>query len=136
MDAEQQLICKGLGSLETYQAVLYCPKKESTYFPGSGDHIQLLHDGSCHCLLTFTWSGRVQICDSLCTNLTSISKKIFEMPLSTSCEEWQAWSNGYRFTEVFSKSSKQVSIILDKIVDLQFTLSNKGFEVTWPDLIL
>ena len=51
MDAGQQLICKALGSLETYQSVLNCQKKESTYFPVSGDHIQLLHDGSCHWLL-------------------------------------------------------------------------------------
>ena len=75
MDAGQQLICKALGSLETYQSVLNCQKKESTYFPVSGDHIQLLHDGSCHWLLAFTSSGRVQVCDSLRTNLTSISKK-------------------------------------------------------------
>ena len=75
MDAVQQLICKTLGSLETYQSVLNCQKKESTYFPVSGDHIQLLHNGSCHWLLVFTSSDRVQVCDSLRTNLTSISKK-------------------------------------------------------------
>ena len=75
MDARQQLICKALGSLETYQSVLNCQKKESTYFPVSGDRIQLSHDGSCHWLLVFTLSGRVQVCDSLRTNLTSISKK-------------------------------------------------------------
>ena len=34
-----------------------------------------MHDGSCHWLLAFTLSGRVQVCDSLRTNLTSISKK-------------------------------------------------------------
>ena len=90
MDAGEQLICKVLGSLETYQLVLNCQKKELIYFPVSGDHIQLLHDGSCHWLLAFTSSGRVQLCDSLHTNLTSISKKMFEIPLSTSCEEWQA----------------------------------------------
>ena len=74
MDAGQQLICKTLGSLETYQSVLNCQKKESTNFPVSGDHIQLLHDGSFHCLLAFTSRGIVQVCDSLRTNLTSISK--------------------------------------------------------------
>ena len=74
MDAGQELICKALGRLETYQSVLNCQKKESTYFPVSGDHIQLLHDGSCHWLLAFTSSGRVQVCDSLRTNLASISK--------------------------------------------------------------
>ena len=75
MNAGQQLICKTLDSLETYQSVLNCQKKQSTYFPVSGDHIQLLHDGSCHWLLAFTSSGRVQVCDSLGTNLTSILKK-------------------------------------------------------------
>ena len=75
MDARQQLICKAPGSVETYQSVLNCLKKKSTYFPVSDDHIQLLHDGSCHWLLAFTSSGRVQVRDSLRTNLTSISKK-------------------------------------------------------------
>ena len=60
MDAGQKLICKALGSLETYQPVLNCHKKKSTYFPVSGDHLQLLHDGSCHWLLAFTSSSRVR----------------------------------------------------------------------------
>ena len=75
MDAGQKLICKALGSLETYQSVLNCQKKRQTYFPVSGDHIQLLHDGNCHWLLAFSSSGRVQVCDSLSTNLTSVSKQ-------------------------------------------------------------
>ena len=75
MDKGQQLICKATGSLETYQSVLNSQKKESAYFPVSGDHIQLLLDGSCHWLSAFTSSGRVQVCDSLCTKPTSISKK-------------------------------------------------------------
>ena len=57
MDAGQQSIFKALGSLQTYQSVLNCQNKESTYFPVSGDHIQLLYDGSCHWLLAFTLSG-------------------------------------------------------------------------------
>ena len=32
MDAGQQLICKALGSLETYPSVSNCKEKESTYF--------------------------------------------------------------------------------------------------------
>ena len=75
MDAGQKLICKALGSLETYQSVLNCQKKRQTYFPVSGDHIQLLHDGNCHWLLAFSSSCRVQVCDSLRTNLTSVSKQ-------------------------------------------------------------
>ena len=61
MDAGQQLIFKALGSPETYQLVLNCQNKESTYFPVSSNHIQLLRDGSCHWLLAFTSSGRVQV---------------------------------------------------------------------------
>ena len=75
MDASQKLIYKALGSLETYQSVLNCQKKRQTYFPVSGDHIQLLHDSNCHWLLAFSSSGRVQVCDSLRTNLTSLSKQ-------------------------------------------------------------
>ena len=74
MDAGQQLIYKALGSLETYQLVSNCQKKELIYFRVSGDHIQLLHDGSCHWLLAFTSSSRVQVCDSLRNNVTSVSK--------------------------------------------------------------
>ena len=75
IDAGQKLICKTLGSLETYQSVLDCQKKQQTYFPVSGNHIQLLHDGSCHWLLAFSSSGRVQVWDSLRTNLTLVSKQ-------------------------------------------------------------
>ena len=75
MDAGQKLICKALGSLETYQSVLNCQKKRQTYFPVSGGHIQLLHDGNCHWLLAFSSKGRIQVCDSLRTNLISVSKE-------------------------------------------------------------
>ena len=61
--------------VETYQLILNCQKKDLTYFPVSGDHIQLLHDGNCHWLLAFISSGRVQVCDRLRTNLISISRK-------------------------------------------------------------
>ena len=75
MDAGQKLICKALGSLEAYQSVLNCQKKQQKYFPVTGDHIQLLHNGNCHWLLTFNSSGRIQVCDSLRTNLTSVTKQ-------------------------------------------------------------
>ena len=65
MDPGQQLIRKALGSLETYQSVFNYQRKVSTYFPVSGDHIQLFYDGSCHWLSAFNSSGRVQVCDSL-----------------------------------------------------------------------
>ena len=75
MDAGQKLICKALGSLDMYQSILNSQKKRQTYFPVSGDHIKLLHDGNCHWLLAFSSSGRVQVCDSLRTSLTSVFKQ-------------------------------------------------------------
>ena len=53
-------------------------KKGMDIFPVSGDHISLLHDGRCHWILAFTLSSRVQVFDSLRSNLTSISKKCFK----------------------------------------------------------
>ena len=59
MVSGQKLICKAPGSLETHQSVLNCQKKQRTYSPVSGDHIQLLHDGNCHWLLAFSSNGRI-----------------------------------------------------------------------------
>ena len=78
-DAGQKLICTILDSLDSYPSVLNCQKKKSTYLPVSGDHIQLLLDGSCHCFLSFSSSGRVQLCDSLRTNLISVSKRCLNL---------------------------------------------------------
>ena len=76
MDAGQKLICKALGDLESYQSVLNCQKQdESPYIPVSDDHIQLLHDGGCHWLLAFSSGGRVQVCDSLRSTLSAVTKK-------------------------------------------------------------
>ena len=75
MDAGKQLVCKAHASLEAYQLVLNCQKKQSIHSPVSGDHIQLLHDSSCHWLLAFTPSGRVQVCHTLRISLTLILKK-------------------------------------------------------------
>ena len=76
MDAGQKLICKALGTLESYQSVLNCQKlEEAPYTPVATDHIQLLHDGGCHWLLTFSSAGRVQVCDSLRSNLSAVTKK-------------------------------------------------------------
>ena len=76
MDAGQKLICKALGSLESYQSVLNCQKlEEAPYAPVTTDHIQLLHDGGCHWLLAFSSAGRVQVCDSLSSKLSHVTKK-------------------------------------------------------------
>ena len=82
MDAGQKLICKALSSLATYQSVLNCQKKRQTYFPVSGDHIQLLRGGKCHWLLAFSSSGKVQVCNSLCTSL----KLVFKQCLKSLCQ--------------------------------------------------
>ena len=76
MDAGQKLICKALGTLESYQSVLNWQKLEKApYTPFTTDHIQLLHDGDCHWLLAFSSAGRVQVCDSLRSNLSAVTKK-------------------------------------------------------------
>ena len=38
-------------------------------------HIQLLHDGYGHWLLTFCSNGRIQICDNLKTSLSQVNRK-------------------------------------------------------------
>ena len=38
------------------------------------NHIQLLHDGVNHWLLSFNSSGRVQVCDSLRTSISSVTQ--------------------------------------------------------------
>ena len=70
MDAAQQMICKVLG-LE-YQSVLNVQNRApSPFYPViHAEHVQILHDGSNHWLLSFCSNGRVQICDSLRNTLS------------------------------------------------------------------
>ena len=76
MDAGQKLICKALSNLEAYQSVLNCQKQvRAPYNSVSVDHLQLLHDGGCHWLLAFSADGQVQVCDSLRSSLSAITKK-------------------------------------------------------------
>lgn len=76
MDAAQKLICREIGSDSNFQSVLNSQIKVQLPFqPVTQEHIQLLHDGSHHWFLSFCSNGRVQICDSLYTNLTQSSKK-------------------------------------------------------------
>ena len=65
MDAAQKLICKALGNLDTYQSVLNSQRKDLPFYPSDNEHLQLMHDGSNHWILTFCSSGQVQVCDSL-----------------------------------------------------------------------
>ena len=75
MDAGQKLVCKALGALESYQSVLNCQNLEEAPYTPATDHIQLLHDGGCHWLLAFSSAGRIQVCDSLRSNLSAVTKK-------------------------------------------------------------
>lgn len=75
MDAAQVLICKALG-VKSYQSVLNCQKQvKYPYTAVDNEHVQLLHDGNNHWLLTFCSSGRIQICDSLKTDLSRVTRK-------------------------------------------------------------
>ena len=75
MDAAQKLICKENGTDESYQTVLNSEKKTiHPFHPVSQEHVQLLHDGANHWLLSFCSNGRVQVCDSLRSSLTCSSR--------------------------------------------------------------
>ena len=76
MDAAQELICKEIGTDESYQSVLNSEKKTiDPFHPVSQEHVQLLHDGANHWFLRFSSNGRVQVCDSLRSSLTRSSRK-------------------------------------------------------------
>ena len=76
IDAAQKLICKEIGAWHDYQSVLNVQKPGAKpYRAVDNEHIQLLHDGSGHWLLTFCINGRIQICDSLKTSLSRVNRK-------------------------------------------------------------
>ena len=76
MDAAQKLICQEIGTPLTFQTVLNSQKKDvEPYEAVNQKHIQLLHDGRNHWILSFCSNGRVQVCDSLNQFLTRSSKK-------------------------------------------------------------
>ena len=59
MDAAQKLICKEIGTMDSYQSVLNSERKtENPYESVSQEHVQLLHDGSNHWFLSFCSNGR------------------------------------------------------------------------------
>ena len=76
MDAAQILLCKALGTEKTYQSVLNWQKKCGVPFTAVNDgHIQLMHDGNNHWLLSFCTSGGVNVCDSLRRSINGVTKK-------------------------------------------------------------
>ena len=81
MDAAQKLICKKVGTMDSYQSVLNSERKtENPYQTVSQEHVQLLQDGSNHWFLSFCSNGWVQICDSLRSSLTPSSRKAIRSP--------------------------------------------------------
>ena len=76
LDAAQKLICKEIGTDESYQSVLNSEKKTiDPFHPVSQEYAQLLHDGANHWFLSFCSNGRVQVCDCLRSSLTRSSRK-------------------------------------------------------------
>ena len=75
MNAAQILICKELGREKSYRSVLNWQKKGKTLYPVENEHIQLMHDGVNHWLLSFFSGSRVQVCDSLRSRLSRITKQ-------------------------------------------------------------
>ena len=66
MDATQKLICKVSGKTDSLQSVLNLQRRSKMPFRAvNNGHIQLLHDGNNHWLLSFCSSDRVEISDSL-----------------------------------------------------------------------
>ena len=71
-----KLICEEIGTPFTFQTVLNSQIKDvEPYRAVYEEHIQLLHDGRNHWILSFCSNGRVQVCDSLNTALTRSSRK-------------------------------------------------------------
>ena len=103
MDATQKLICKKLGEDGDNQSVLNAQKRRGApYRAVKNEHIQLLHDGSRHWILTFCSNGRIQICDSLKTSLIRVNRKCVYALYKNSVKElivsflpFQKQTNGY-----------------------------------------
>ena len=57
MDSAQKLICKSLGNLASSQSVLNWERRGTPFDKVGQKHIQLMHDGINHCLLSFICNG-------------------------------------------------------------------------------
>ena len=76
MYAAQKFICEEIGTPFTFQTVLNSQKKDvEPYRTVYEEHIQLLHNGHNHWILSFCSNGRAQVCDSLNTALPRSSRK-------------------------------------------------------------
>ena len=76
MDIAQKFVCKSLGRLESWQLVSNWQKKCCTFSQNAGEnHIQSLHKGVNHWLLSFNSISQVQVCNSLHTKISSVTKE-------------------------------------------------------------
>ena len=75
IDAAQKLICQVTGKIECYQSALNSQKKSVPYYPVGNEHLQLLHDGANHWLLSCNFNGGVHVLGSLRTNLSVVTKR-------------------------------------------------------------
>ena len=114
MDATQKLVCKEIGTMDSYQSVLNSERKtENPYQPVSQEHVQLLRDGSNHWFLSFCSNGQVQICDSLRSSLTPSSRKSI-------CSLYKNYvpNRGERMTFLPVQKSNQMVTIVEHLQSL------------------
>ena len=71
----QNLIYKSLGNLASWQSTLNWQRRGTPFHKVGEVHIQLMHDGINHWLLSFNSNGRVQVCDSLYETLRNATKR-------------------------------------------------------------
>ena len=71
---------KSLGNLASWQSVLNWQRKRTPFHKVGEDHIQLMHGGINHWLLSFSFNGRVQVCHGLYETLPSVTKRCLKEP--------------------------------------------------------
>ena len=78
MDSAPKLICKSLGNLASWQSVLNWQRRRAPFHKVGEEHIQLMHDGINHWLLSFNSNGRVQFCDSFYETLAALQRDVWK----------------------------------------------------------
>ena len=81
MDTAQRLISKALEGVESYQSVLNWQKTGTLYFNISEEHIQLMHKGVNHRLMSFSSNIRVKKYNRPCLYKSSVEKiRSYQLP--------------------------------------------------------
>ena len=80
MDTAQKLVYKSLGYLASWQSVLNWQRKRTPFHKVGEYHIQLMHGGINHWLLSCSFNGRVQVCHGLYETLPSVTKRCLKEP--------------------------------------------------------